>query len=93
MVAGTDRRVKTAVPIYGSGYNYDRRKAQWGFGDLSDDLARFKQTLAPEAYAPYVTCPVLHLDATNDFHAWMDYSYEILGAARGPVRQAFHPAL
>lgn len=91
MVAGSDKRVKAATAIYGSGYNYDRRKARWGFGDLSSDLALFKQTLSPEAHAVYVTCPLLHLDATNDFHAWLDYSDEILGAARGPVRQAFTP--
>lgn len=91
MVAGSDKRVKVAVPIYGSGYNYDDRKSKWGFPPLSDDLKTFKQTLSPEAHAPLVRCPVLHLDATNDFHAWMDYSYEILDAARGPVRQAFTP--
>lgn len=91
MVAGSDKRVKVAAPIYGSGYNYDDRKAKWGFPPLSDDLKVFKQTLSPEAHAPLVRCPVLHLDATNDFHAWMDYSYEILGNAHGPVRQAFTP--
>jgi dienelactone hydrolase len=91
MVAGSDRRVKVAVPIYGSGYNYEDRKTRWGFAPLSDDLALFKRTLSPEAHAPLVRCPVLHLDATNDFHAWMDYSYEILEAARGPVRQSFTP--
>lgn len=91
MVAGSDRRVKAAVPCYGSGYNYDNRKKLWGFPPLTGDLALFKQTLSPEAHAPYVTCPILHLNATNDFHAWMDASYETLSAAKGPTRQAFTP--
>jgi dienelactone hydrolase len=91
LVAGSDRRVKAAVPIYGSGYNHDDRFADWGFGPLSPDLRLFKQTLSPEAHAPYVTCPVLHLDATNDHHAKLDASDEILGAVAAPTRQAFTP--
>jgi len=91
MVAGSDRRVKCAVAIYGSGYNYDRRKAALGFPEQTPDLALFQQTLSPEAHAPYVTCPFLHLDATNDFHAWLDYSDELLGAMKGETRQAFTP--
>jgi dienelactone hydrolase len=90
-VAGSDARVKTAVPIYGSGYNLDARYRSAGFEELTDDLQVVKRTLTPEAHAPYVSCPVLHLDATNDFHAKMDGSYEILSAVRAPVRQAFTP--
>ena len=48
LVAATDDRVKTAVPIYGCGYNYDRRKTAWGFPDLDPDLRLFKQVLAPD---------------------------------------------
>src|SRR5207248_1532453 len=90
-VAGSDPRVKTAVPIYGSGYNLDARFRSAGFDELGDDLQVVKRTLTPEAHAPFVACPVLHLDATNDFHAKMDGSYEILAAVRAPVRQAFTP--
>lgn len=91
LVAGSDRRVRAAVPIYGSGYNHDDRYATWGFGPLSDDLRLFKQILSPEAHAPYVACPVLHLDATNDHHAKLDASDEILSAVAAPTRQAFTP--
>jgi len=91
MVAGSDKRVKCAVAIYGSGYNYDRHKTAWGFPEQTPDMAIFQQTLAPEAHAPYITCPFLHLDATNDFHAWMDYSYDLLSAMPAPTRQAFTP--
>ena len=91
MIAGTDRRVKTAVAIYGCGYNYDRRNASWGLVTPSDDLNLFQRLLAPEAYAPYVSCPLLFLSGTNDFHGLMDRAYDALGAATGPVYQAFSP--
>ncbi len=86
-VAGSDRRVKTAVPIYGCGYNADRRRTP----ELSPDAALYQQTLSPEAHAPYITCPILLLNATNDFHGLMDNGYEILGSVRGPTRVAFTP--
>lgn len=91
MIAGTDRRVKTAVAIYGCGYNYDRRNVVWGLPAPSDDLKLFQRLLAPEAYAPYVSCPLLFMSATNDFHGIMDRAYETLGAATGPVYQVFSP--
>ncbi len=91
MIAGTDRRVKSAVAIYGCGYNYDRRNASWGLVTPSDDLNLFQRLLAPEAYAPYVSCPLLFLSATNDFHGIMDRAYDALGATTGPVYQAFSP--
>src|SRR5580700_629900 len=59
LVAATDDRVKTAVPIYGCGYNYDRRKMAWGFPDLDPDLRLFKQVLAPEGYAGSIRRPLL----------------------------------
>jgi hypothetical protein len=91
MIAGFDRRVRAAVPIYGCGYNYDRRNVQWGLPGLTEDLALFQRVLSPEAHAPGVECPVLFLDSTNDFHGLMDRAYETLAAVRGPVRQAFTP--
>lgn len=91
MVAGTDPRVKAAVPIYGSGYNYDRRNVRWGFPPPTEDLIAFQRILSPEAHAPLISCPLLFLSATNDFHGLMDRSYEAIGAARGPTFQAFTP--
>jgi dienelactone hydrolase len=91
LVAATDDRVKTAVPLYGCGYNYDRRKTAWGFPDLDPDLRLFKQVLAPEAYAADIRHPLLLLDATNDFHGWMDHTYEILTKVSSPSRLAFTP--
>jgi dienelactone hydrolase len=90
-VAGSDPRVKTAVPIYGCGYNEDGRRTRWGFAKLTLDLAIFQRVVSPEAHAPYITCPILHLNATNDFHGWMDSAYDILAATDGPRWQAFTP--
>ena len=71
-VAASDGRVKTAVPIYGCGYNVDGLRTEWGFPKLTPELALFQRAVSPEAHAPYITCPILFLNATNDFHGWMD---------------------
>lgn len=91
MVAATDSRVKAAVPIYGCGYNYDRRNVRWGFPPPSDDLILFQRILSPEAHAPLITCPLLFLSATNDFHGLMDRSFEAIDAVQGSTWQAFTP--
>ncbi len=52
LVAGADTRVKAAIPIYGCGYNVDRRKAVFGLAPSEDQLI-YQETLAPEAYAPF----------------------------------------
>jgi dienelactone hydrolase len=91
LVAAIDDRVKTAVPIYGCGYNYDRRKTVWGLPDLDPDVVLFTRVLAPEGYATSISRPILLLDATNDFHGWMDNAYEIMTRIRGTSRLAFTP--
>ena len=90
-VAASDARVKTAVPIYGCGYNVDGQRTQWGFPKLTPELALFQRAVSPEAHAPYITCPILFLNATNDFHGWMDRSYDILAATPSPRWQAYSP--
>jgi dienelactone hydrolase len=90
-VAASDSRVKTAVPIYGCGYNVDGQRTQWGFPKLTPELALFQRAVSPEAHAPYIACPVLFLNATNDFHGWMDRSYDILAATPSPHWQSYTP--
>lgn len=90
-VAASDPRVKTAVPIYGCGYNVDGQRTQWGFPKLTPELALFQRAVSPEAHAPYITCPILFLNATNDFHGWMDRSYDILAATPSPHWQSYTP--
>jgi dienelactone hydrolase len=91
LVAATDDRVKTTVPIYGCGYNYDKKKTAWGFPEVNPALALFNRVLAPEAYAASIRGPVLFLGATNDFHGWMDDAYIILSQTHVPHRLAFTP--
>jgi dienelactone hydrolase len=91
MIAGTDARVKAAVPIYGCGYNYDRRNARWNILVANETYDLFQRVLSPEAHAPYISCPVLFLSATNDGHGLMDRAYDALAATTGTTYQAFSP--
>ena len=91
MVSGSDKRVKAAAPIYGCGYNYDRRNVEWGYPPNNDDLDLFQRVLGAEAHAPYVTCPVLFFDATNDFHGLLDRAYDTLSVVPTTTRQALTP--
>lgn len=91
MVAGFDNRVKAAVPIYGCGYNYDRGNMRWGYPAPSDELREFQRVLSPEAHAPFVTAPTFFLDATNDFHGFIDRAFETIDATAADTRQAFTP--
>ncbi|MFO0947741.1 MAG: hypothetical protein U1D30_17765 [Planctomycetota bacterium] len=91
MVAAFDARVKVAVPIYGCGYNVDPRRTRWGLPAPNHDQLVYKQVLSPEAHAPSIRCPLLFLNATNDFHGPMDAGYEILTATPATTRQAFTP--
>lgn len=71
-LAGIDKRIKAAVPSCG------------GSGDLVEDEAtvpggsRTKRStlelacVSDNAYLPLITCPVLWLSPTNDFHAHID---------------------
>jgi hypothetical protein len=68
----------------------DRRKALFGQVPSADQLI-YQEALAPEAYAPYIKCPVFFLSASNDHHGWMDDSFDALGAVQAVTRQTFTP--
>ena len=78
-VAGTDDRVKAAVPaVGGQGWRWQGRDYLGGKAQqeqIKGDIEVFKRTLSFESYAPRIHCPVLHRSATNDFHGWMDDVY------------------
>lgn len=78
-VAGTDTRVKAAVPaVGGAGWRWDWHDFDGGRARLDHvrgDPDLFRRTLSFESYAPLIRCPVLHRSATNDFHGWMDDVY------------------
>jgi len=80
MTAGCDDRVRAAVPsvggvglrtvdvpgLPGTARPIDRSEAA---------TALYRRTLAAEAYAPHVRCPILFLGATNDFNSWTPRIY------------------
>jgi hypothetical protein len=78
-VAGTDRRVKAAVPaVGGSGWRWQPHEFLGGSEQMErikGNVEVFARTLSFESYAPLIECPVLHRSATNDFHGWMDDVY------------------
>ncbi len=79
-VAGTDDRVKAAVPgVGGQGWRWEAHDFNGIVAKPQDkvkgDVEVFRRTLSFESYAPRIRCPVLHRSATNDFHGWMDDVY------------------
>ena len=91
LVAGSDERVRTAVPIYGCGYMIDPRRGQWLDPELTAEQLRWRRVLSAEAHAPAIKCSVLYLSASNDFHGLIDYAHESLASVQAPVRCAFTP--
>lgn len=93
-----DPRLKAVCAIYGCGWNrYYRHTPKFGPQDglpaMTPDDQAWLAGMAPEAYPPYIRCPVLFLSGTNDNHGNMDRAYDTL--ARLPPttdrRQAFTP--
>lgn len=78
-VAGTDHRVKAAVPaVGGAGWRWQDHEFTGGSAredQIQGDVELYRHTLSFECYAPLIQCPVLHRSATNDFHGWMDDVY------------------
>ena len=77
IVAGIDPRVKAAAPIYGCGWESYTFPVNLK-GAASDDQKLWRAMMAPEAYAPRITAPLLFMSATNDFHGKMDLAYSTL---------------
>lgn len=78
-VAGTDSRVKAAVPaVGGAGWRWQPHQVLGGViqqDHIKGNVELFRRTMSFESYAPLIRCPVLHRSATNDFHGWMDDVY------------------
>ncbi|MBN8457140.1 MAG: acetylxylan esterase [Verrucomicrobia bacterium] len=71
-LAGIDSRVKVAVPSCGgSGVILDSQTDLPGCGK-STPTALELSCIADNAYIPRISCPVLWLSPTNDFHAHID---------------------
>lgn len=95
-VAGTDSRVKVAVPgVGGQGWRWEAHEFLGGSvtqSRVDGDVDLFRRTLSFESYAPLIRCPVLHRSATNDFHGWMDdvYRTNVL-IPNQPLRYSWSP--
>ena len=78
-VAGSDDRVKAAVPgVGGAGWRWQEHHFLGGMAQqdrITGEVEVFRRTLSFESYAPLIRCPVLHRSGTNDFHGWMDDVY------------------
>ena len=71
-LAGIDKRVKAAVPSCGGAGDISESEAVlpgWSRAKLS---AMELASISDNAYIPLITCPVLWLSPTNDFHAHID---------------------
>jgi hypothetical protein len=94
-VAGTDSRVKVAVPsVGGSGF----RSRPWPLMPEqpkqmpNGNVELFDATTGFESYAPHIKAPTLWLGATNDFHGIMDDTYRTGDLIPGRnVRYTFTP--
>jgi cephalosporin-C deacetylase-like acetyl esterase len=56
MTAGSDDRVKAAAPSCG------------GISDLESDSPLFLKTIADDVFLTRITCPIIFLSPSNDFH-------------------------
>jgi hypothetical protein len=97
-VAGTDDRVKAAVPgVGGQGWRWEPHPFIGGVAQqeqVKGDIEVFRRTLSFESYAPLIRCPVLHRSATNDHHGWMDDVYRTNALIPGqPTRYCWSPHL
>ena len=96
-VAGTDNRVKVAVPgVGGQGWRWEAHDfngiAARPQDKVKGDVEVFRRTLSFESYSPDIRCPVLHRSATNDFHGWMDDVYRTNALIKDqPTRYSWVP--
>lgn len=97
-VAGSDDRVKAAVPgVGGAGWRWQSYEFHGGADQqdrIKGDVELFARTMSFESYAPLIKCPVLHRSGTNDFHGWMDDVYRTNALITNqPTRFCFAPHL
>lgn len=75
-MAAMDDRVKAACAIYGVGWNTYPDEIGVPDPQAGDaEASTWRRAMEPESYARLVRRPVLFLDATNDQHGKMDWSY------------------
>lgn len=85
VAAAADDRFAYAVPVYGCGFNYEH--PHWIDGNPEDMLRKWASLWDPSVYLPFVRCPMLWVDGTNDFAFALDRVRR--SAALAPVRHCF----
>ncbi len=93
-----DKRVKAACAIYGIGWDdrpqFDRRfDPHRAVGKPTRAQREWNSGMAAQAYPPYIECPMLFLNASNDFHGNIDYVFDTFASmpAGVPWRVAITP--
>lgn len=71
-LAGIDRRIRAAVPSCGGSGDLVENEAVVPGGSRTKRTALELACVSDNAYLPRITCPVLWLSPTNDFHAHID---------------------
>jgi hypothetical protein len=71
-LAGIDKRIKAAVPSCGGSGDLVESEAVVPGGSRSKHTPMELTCISDNAYIPLITCPVLWLSPTNDFHAHID---------------------
>ena len=71
-LAGIDKRIKAAVPSCGGSGDLLASESEMPGGSRTKRTAMELACISDNAYIPRITCPVLWLSPTNDFHAHMD---------------------
>lgn len=71
-LAGIDKRIKAAVPSCGGSGDLVESEAVVPGGSRTKRTALELACISDNAYLPLITCPILWLSPTNDFHAHLD---------------------
>ena len=71
-LAGIDKRIKAAVPSCGGSGDLVESEAVVPGGSRTKRTALELACISDNAYLPLITCPILWLSPTNDFHGHLD---------------------
>lgn len=71
-LAGIDKRIKAAVPSCGGSGDLVESETLVPGGNRTKRTAMELACVSDNAYIPRITCPILWLSPTNDFHAHID---------------------
>lgn len=95
LVAGSDDRIKVAVPIYSCGwtsYRIPPDVEEESPTEVEANIEQWRRLLAPQSYASRIQAPLLYMSASNDFHGLMDRTPQTLKRVGSKhVRQSFTP--